>query len=117
MNLLPLSLESLPALCRARFMIKIAIVVAFCGLCSSVPAVTPAPDGGYPNNNTAEGTDALFNLTTGFNNTAIGSQALSSNKSGSNNTATGYQALFSNTGDNVPGNENTGNENTATGLS
>jgi hypothetical protein len=51
-------------------MIKIAIVVACCGLCSSVPAVNPPPDGGYPSNNTAEGTDALFNLTTGFDNTA-----------------------------------------------
>jgi hypothetical protein len=48
MNLLPLPLESLPALCRARFMIKIAIVVACGGLCSSAPAVNPAPDGGYP---------------------------------------------------------------------
>jgi hypothetical protein len=26
-------------------------------------AVDPPPDGGYPNNNTAEGEDALFNLT------------------------------------------------------
>ena len=55
MNLLPLSLESLPRLCRARLMVKIAIVVVCCGLCSNVPAVTPAPDGGYPNANTAEG--------------------------------------------------------------
>jgi hypothetical protein len=28
-------------------------------------AVDPAPDGGYPNGNTAEGEDALFSLTTG----------------------------------------------------
>ena len=70
MNLLPLRLESLPALCRARLMIKIAIVVVCCGVCSSVPAVNPPPDGGYPNNNTAEGTDALFNLTSGSDNTA-----------------------------------------------
>ena len=27
--------------------------------------VTPAPDGGYPGNNTAEGTNALFSRTTG----------------------------------------------------
>ena len=73
MNLLPLSLESLLPLCRARLIIKIAIVVACCGLCSSIPAVSPAPDGGYPNNNTAEGTDALFNLTTGVGNTATAS--------------------------------------------
>ena len=73
MNLLSLSLGSLLPLCRARLMIKVAIVVASCGLCSSIPAVSPAPDGGYPNNNTAEGTDALFNLTTGVGNTATAS--------------------------------------------
>ena len=73
MNLLSLSLESLLPLCRARLMIKVAIVVACCGLCSSIPAVSPATDGGYPNNNTAEGTDALFNLTTGVGNTATAS--------------------------------------------
>ena len=73
MNLLSLSLESLLPLCRARLMIKVAIVVACCGLCSSIPAVSPAPDGGYPNNNTAEDTDALFNLTTGVGNTATAS--------------------------------------------
>ena len=54
-------------------MIKIAIVVVCCGVCSSVPAVNPPPDGGYPNNNTAEGTDALFNLTSGSDNTATAS--------------------------------------------
>ena len=54
-------------------MIKVAIVVACCGLCSSIPAVSPATDGGYPNNNTAEGADALFNLTTGVGNTATAS--------------------------------------------
>src|SRR5258708_322315 len=35
-------------------------------------AVSPAPDGGYPGANTAEGTDALLNLTTGVQNTAVG---------------------------------------------
>jgi hypothetical protein len=32
--------------------------------------VTPAPDGGYPNDNTAEGSGALFSLARGFGNTA-----------------------------------------------
>jgi len=54
-------------------MINDVIVVACCGLCSSIPAVTPAPDGGYPNNNTAEGTNALFNRTTGIGKTATAS--------------------------------------------
>ena len=54
MNLSFLSLESLLPLCRVRLMIKVAIVVTCCGLCSSIPAVSPATDGGYPNNKTAE---------------------------------------------------------------
>jgi len=60
-------------------------------------AVSPAPDGGYPNGNTAEGTFALQNLTTGNNNTALGSGALFSDMTGSQNTATGSGALSHNT--------------------
>jgi hypothetical protein len=69
-------------------------------------AVTPAPDGGYANGNTAEGTSALFSLTSGSNNTALGYQALFSDTGGSGNTATGWDALRF----------NTGNDNTATGT-
>src|SRR5437588_4424705 len=58
----------------------------------------PAPDGGYPNGNTAEGTNALFSLTTGIQNTANGFQALYHNTTGSYNTALGCQALASNVG-------------------
>src|SRR5437762_172384 len=70
-------------------------------------AVTPAPDGGYPNQNTAEGHDALLSLTTGKDNTALGDDALQANTIGSSNTATGSNTLKSNTS----GNENTGNGN------
>src|SRR5947208_9551964 len=56
-------------------------------------AVLPAPDGGYPGDNTAEGDNALFSLTTGADNTAIGFQALLSNTTGSDNTAIGDNAL------------------------
>ena len=80
-------------------------------------ALVPPPDGGYPGANTAEGSQALFSLssfaressgntalgyqalysdTTGSRNTATGSEALRSNNADAN-TATGYQALFSNT--------------------
>ena len=55
--------------------------------------VSPPPDGGYPNNNTAEGFDALLSLTSGSDNTAIGTDALERNTTGSNNTATGSGAL------------------------
>jgi hypothetical protein len=69
--------------------------------------LSPPPDGGYPNDNTAEGTDALFSLTTGSDNTAIGFEALFSDTTGDSNTATGSQALVTNT---------TGVRNTADGF-
>src|SRR6266566_4787387 len=60
-------------------------------------AVVPPPDGGYANRNTAEGTDALFSLTTGEDNTALGFQALYNGTTTGGNTAVGSQALLSNT--------------------
>ncbi len=62
-------------------------------------AVTPAPDGFYPNFNTAEGQNALFSLTTGSANTAVGWFSLWSNAGGSFNTATGAGALLFNIAD------------------
>jgi hypothetical protein len=76
------------------------------GISEASRAVSPAPDGGYGNGNTAEGTDALLTLTTGSNNTAIGAFALVINTTGTDNTATGSGALISN---------RTGSDNTATG--
>jgi len=70
-------------------------------------AVDPPPDGGYPNQNTAEGEDSLFGLTTGTGNTATGFDALFSDTSGSFNTANGASALLFNT---------TGFSNTASGF-
>ena len=55
-----------------RALASIAIAFASFAIPQSVPAVYPPPDGGYPNNNTAEGTGALFNLTTGSDNTSTG---------------------------------------------
>ena len=78
-----------------------ALVLLACIGCLLFPrvadAVTPAPDGGYGGNNTAEGTSALFSLTTGTNDTAIGFQALFHNTTGTFNTAEGFRALFFNT--------------------
>src|SRR5438046_8811628 len=74
----------------------IPLVLAAFALSPTAQAqLSPPPDGGYPGNNTAEGTDALFRLTTGTDNTAIGFDALFSNKTGSENTAIGYAALLS----------------------
>src|ERR1700731_3399309 len=59
--------------------------------------VSPSPDGGYAGNNTAEGTNALLNLTSGINNTAVGFGALSSDTTGGYNVAIGSNALALNT--------------------
>jgi hypothetical protein len=88
-------------------LLPLALVLVCFALSPTARAVDPSPDGGYPNFNTAEGTDALFNLTTGFNNTAVGFDALFSNTSGDDNTAVGSQALDHNT---------TGFSNTAIGF-
>ena len=76
-------------------------------LSAKILAVVPAPDGGYPGNNTAEGTNALFSLTSGIDNTALGFEALFRNTTGDFNTAEGFGALFNNT---------SGTQNTATGV-
>ena len=62
-------------------------------------AVSPAPDGGYPNGNTAEGQDALLHLTTGTFNTAIGLNSLESLTAGKFNTGVGAKTLPSNRAD------------------
>jgi hypothetical protein len=83
-----------------------AVLLACFARPSTVRALLPppAPDGGYPGGNTAEGQNALFSLTTGANNTALGFDALWHNTTGSYNTATGEQTLYLN----VSGNYNTG---------
>ena len=48
------------------------IALACLELSPRAHAVSPAPDGGYPGGNTAEGQNALFSLTSGGFNTAIG---------------------------------------------
>src|SRR6478672_588563 len=80
--------------------------VALLAISPNLQAVIPAPDGGYPGGNTAEGSSALLNLSTGTYNTALGLFSLRSNTTGNFNTATGAGALLSNTAD----------QNTATGA-
>src|SRR5438046_10067743 len=75
----------------------IAFMLGCFGLSAEILAVVPAPDGGYPGNNTAEGTNALFSLTSGIDNTALGFEALFSNTIGDFNTAEGFVDLFNNT--------------------
>ena len=85
-----------------------AAVFAWFGLygASNGFGVVPAPDGGYPNFTTAEGQNALLNLTSGIANTAVGSFSLESVTTGSFNTGLGADTLVLNTGD----------DNTATGA-
>jgi hypothetical protein len=77
------------------------IIISFVclGLLPRVYAVVPAPDGGYPGGNTAEGQNALFSLTTGGFNAAVGYFSLFANAIGSFNTAVGAGALDLNTAD------------------
>jgi trimeric autotransporter adhesin len=110
-----------------RGFLLIPLALAWFALSPTARAVLPppAPDGGYPNANTAEGTGALQSLTTGVENTANGDHALYHNTTGTFNTATGANALFDNRG----GGNNTANgfgalssntagaNNTATGAS
>jgi hypothetical protein len=107
-----------------RYFLITPFVMAFLAFLPMAPGVNPPPDGGYPDQNTAEGEDALFSLTTGadntaigfhalhdcatgYSNTALGSQALGAMTSGAYNTASGYLALSSLTN---------GDQNTATGA-
>src|SRR5687768_17187680 len=75
---------------RHRFSaVCLALALTLAALSPNASAVSPPPEGGYPGQNTAEGEDALFSLTTGEANTAIGYQALYSNTEGTYNVALG----------------------------
>ena len=66
-------------------------------LSPEAPAVAPAPDGGYPGGNTAEGQNALLGLTTGTYNTAVGFLSVRNNSEGQFNTGVGAGTLLFNT--------------------
>src|SRR6266446_6110011 len=86
------------------------ILITFSLVCfalvQNAQAVNPPPDGGYPGGNTAEGQNALLNLTSGIYNTALGIFSLESNTTGNLNTGVGVGTLLANAAD----------ENTATGA-
>src|ERR1700747_2539134 len=83
-----------------------AFALACFGFLPQAQAVTPAPDGGYPGGNTAEGQSALFHLSTGGYNTAVGFSSLCALTTGAFDTGVGAGTLLL----------NTANENTATGA-
>src|SRR4029450_9430770 len=82
---------------KLQNLIHILIGIVCIGLLPGAERVVPAPGGGYPGANTAEGTNALFNLTSGTNNTAVGKDALLHNTTGGFNVGIGSGALASNT--------------------
>ena len=83
---------------RTTPVFQVVLLLCF-GVLQGVQAVVPPPDGGYPGFNTAEGTKALFSVSTGSANTAVGWFSLGSLTTGSFNTATGAGALLFNTAD------------------
>ena len=95
--------------------ITMLLGLGFFALCPTpkVFGVVPAPDGGYPGFNTAEGTNALKNLSTGAANTAVGWFSLFANTDGSFNTGVGAGTLLFNVGNQSTGE---GTENTAVGA-
>jgi hypothetical protein len=92
-------MHSLIQLKRATSLFLIVLGFVWLGLLANAQAVSPAPDGGYPGGNTAEGQTALLSLTTGGFNTAVGFFSLRSNTTGSFNTAIGAGTLLVNTAD------------------
>ena len=93
---------------NANPLLLIALVlVCFALMPRAQAAPIPAPDGGYPNQNTAEGDFTLVSLSSGAWNSAVGFAALNANSTGSYNTGTGAGALYLNSD---------GIDNTATGF-
>src|SRR4029077_15811227 len=90
---------------RSALLFVSLLIVCF-ALLPRAQGVSPAPDGGYPGGNTAEGQAALLSRTTGGFNTAVGFLSIRSLTTGNFNTGVGAGTLLANTGD----------ENTATGA-
>lgn len=85
-----------PELTRRSFLpsrfVFIAILAAWLAILPTARAVDPPPDGGYPNEDTAEGDNALSANPDGGDNTAVGFQALFMGTP-TNSTAVGAHAL------------------------
>src|SRR5438477_11499660 len=94
---LPLGLPRVQRIWIIRGFLLIPILFGCFALSQTARAVSPAPDGGYPFANTAEGTGALQNLTTGVWNSATGFQTLFHDNTGSQNIAIGVQPLLTDT--------------------
>jgi Chaperone of endosialidase len=105
------------------YCILTALALGLFALPQRTQAVSPAPDGGYPGQNTAEGQSALLHLVGGTYNTALGWASLGFNVTGNFNTGVGAAALLNNTADNNTAtgagallSNTTGTQNTADGA-
>ena len=108
---------------NASPLILIALLLACLPLSPGARAVVPAPDGGYPGQNTAEGQSALLHLSGGTYNTALGWASLGFNVTGNYNTGIGAATLLNNTADSNTAtgagallSNTTGTDNTANGA-
>ena len=118
-------MDTLIQLKRITSVFRVTFSFACLGLSVASQAVlpSPTPDGGYPGGNTAEGSNALFSLTTGGFNAAVGWLSLKNLATGSFNTAIGAGSLFANTADENTGVgtgalllNSSGSQNTANGV-
>jgi hypothetical protein len=78
---------------RRGFLLIPLISMCF-ALSPQMQAVSPAPDGGYPGGNTAEGDSALLSRTSGIYNSGLGVFSLISDTTGSFNTGVGAGTLL-----------------------
>jgi hypothetical protein len=78
---------------------SIILVLGCFAFLPKMQALSPPPDGCYPNLTTAEGCNALSHLTSGFGNTGLGWDALFGTSTGSFNTGVGAGALVLNNND------------------
>jgi hypothetical protein len=104
-------------------MLSVLASLALLPQMQAAPDVVPGPDGCYPGFTTAEGCNALQNLTTGAGNTGVGWRSLFADMTGSFNTGLGAGALLLNTADSNTAVgavalllNTTGTENTAVGT-
>jgi hypothetical protein len=84
---------------KITFTTIIILAVGSLALLPQMQAVSPPPDGCYPNFTTAEGCNALSHLTDGAGNTGLGWYALFGTSTGNFNTAVGAGALVTNNED------------------
>jgi hypothetical protein len=85
---------------RILYTTVVSLIFGCIALLPLAQAVLPPPDGGYGppdyrTGTTAEGEEALFNLSSGGFNTATGFRRLFSNTTGNFNTAFGPGRFFS----------------------